>query len=61
MNGNSKPKRGGQIGNKNAAKKPAEKLVQIGVKVRPDQPAKFKFLGGSKWLRRAIDAGNKHE
>jgi hypothetical protein len=59
MNENSKPKRGGQIGNKNAAKKPAEKLVQIGVKVRQDQPEKFKALGGSKWLRGAIDAGKK--
>lgn len=51
----NKPKRGAPANNKNAAKPKDAKMVVVRATVRPDQPAKFKSLGGSKWLRSAID------
>lgn len=31
-------------------------MVRIGATIRPDQHAQFVALGGSKWLRKALDA-----
>lgn len=49
-------KRGGA--RKGAGVKPADgalDLVQIGVRIREDQKPKLARLGGSVWVRRAID------
>ena len=36
-------------------KKPEEKLITVGLTIRPNQRQKLDTLGGSSWLREKID------